>query len=343
MGGVVLRYIESSGVEYAGDVPAGVVRFTRPMESLSCAVLNGGHATIRAAFIMQVPKNYDGDFRRDVADARDALGLPEDTMGMMTAAEVEHVFNLAEVSHNGTEVAAFATAGLSNHVVAGEVLDDYEEKSAVSARRAAALRPGTINICVVSPVPLRDEGRVNLMIPLVEGKSAALAARGFRETGTTSDAMAVISPPGEDGVTWAGTGSDVGIAAARAVSAAVGRALEARDEHPAPMTAPKVLGRMGLTAEDLRRISGSTMGPEEYARGLGDLLSSDGATAAADIAWALADRVDSIADDGSPAELDLVTGLVAGALGVAPETEGGLLDRLVAMISKGMEDRHGRR
>ena len=111
-----------------------------------------------AFFIMQVPKDYDGDPVPDADRVRRSLGLPEDTVGMMTAAEVRHVFNVTEAEYNGIRVSAVATAGLSNHVVAGDVLDNYPERRVVSDRRASRLA-GTINIAIVSPVPLSEEGR----------------------------------------------------------------------------------------------------------------------------------------------------------------------------------------
>ena len=219
LGVCVLTFVQSCEIMEADGMPVGVVHLTERMEALSSAVLNGGDSVVSAVFIMQVSKNYDHPDPAAHADAvRRELGLPEDSLGMMTAAEVRHVFNVRDVGFEGAEVTAIATAGLSNHVVAGEVLDDYDEKSAVSAMRARALA-GTINICVVSPVPLSTAGKVNLMIPLVEGKSVAMAEHGFLETGTTSDSMAVISPIGEGRVDWTGTGSNIGIAAARAVSA----------------------------------------------------------------------------------------------------------------------------
>lgn len=312
----------------------GVVRFDGPMEALSSAVLNGGDSIVRAMFIMQVSKNYEtSDPRADAERVRVALGLPEDTLGMMTAAEVGAVFNVRGCCHRGMVVQAIATAGLSNHVVAGEVLDDYDEKSAVSARRAREMA-GTINVCVVSPVPLTVEGKVNMMMPLVEGKTVALAERGFLETGTTSDSMAVISPIGEHRLNWSGTGSDIGIAAARAVSAAVGYALDMRNEHPAPMTVTKLLSRLGITYEGLRSASGSELSSAEFGERLDSIVQDSRVTALADIAWSSAARADSLAEDGSPDELETLTGTIAEGLGVAPTREGGLLDRFVDMLSE---------
>lgn len=329
-----MKYIESVEVTEAGGFPVGVVRFAERMEALSCAVLNGGLKEVSALFVMQVPRDYDcSDPLEDARRVRAELGLPEDAMGMMTAAEVDYVFNVREVSYDGLEVAAIATAGLSNHVVAGEVLDDYEEKSAVSTRRAREMA-GTINVCVVSPVPLTVEGKVNLMIPLVEAKSVAMAEHGFMETGTTSDAMAILSPKLEGATDWAGTGSSVGIAAARAVSAAVGYALDIRNEHPIPISPSRILERMGLDAEDLRAMSGSGMGPEEYRASLDGLLSRDDVRAALDLAWHAADRVDSIAQDGGAAHMDVALRALSAVLGTDAPEEGSLMDCAVEMVSR---------
>ncbi len=305
------------------------------MESLSCAVLNGGASETSAAFIMQVPKDYDCAHPvHDAIHVRDALGLPEDTLGMMTAAEVDYVFNLKECSYEGVDSAAFATAGLSNHVIAGEELRDYPENSAVSRRRAEEMRAGTINVGIVSSVPLTMEGKVNLFIPLVEAKAVAMAEHGFRETGTTSDAMAVISPKGDDGISWTGTGSKIGIASARAVSAAVGYALDIRNEHPIPLTPEKILGRMGLDAGKLLRMSGSGMDPETYAERLGALLSDGRVRSLMDLAWFVADRADSTADDGNGGESEMIVSEASRIIGAEAPGEGSLMDRIVTMISK---------
>ena len=240
--------IESHEVAYFEGVPVGVVRFNQPMEVLSSAVLNGGDRITHAYFIMQVPKDYQTDDpEADAIRYRDGLGLPEDSVGMMTAAEVDYVFNVRSSTYGGVTVEAVATAGLSNHVVAGEVLENWEERHAVSLERGKRMLAGTINIGIVSPVPLTTEAKVNLMIPLVEAKSAALMDFGYRETGTTSDSMAVFCPVGDDRYSYTGTASDIGIAGARAVRDAVGYALRRRLEHPYPERACRVLDGLGYT------------------------------------------------------------------------------------------------
>jgi len=294
------RYIESIRMKEVKGYPAAVIRFSETLEVLSDAILNGGISEADAAFIMEVPKDFHcSDYMGYIRDVRDSLGLPENSVGMMTAAEVDHVFNVKTSMFNGTEVTAFATAGLANHVIAGEELKDYDRKSEVSMRRMNALRPGTINIGVVSPVPLTMEGKVNLMIPLVEAKTVAMRMQGFLETGTTSDSMAVFCPKGDDRVNWTGTGTDIGIAAARSVIDAVGWALKARDEHPMPLEPRDALERMGLTEEYLYSSSDKGLSREEFGKRLDEVLSDERVAAALDVAYAVMHRADSMADDGN--------------------------------------------
>lgn len=297
--------------------PVAAIRFTETMEVLSSAVLNGGMAEADAVFIMEVPKDFECEnFMALIAGVRDSLGLPENSVGMMTAAEVDHVFNVKSSACRGVEVTAFATAGLANHVIAGEELTDYERKSETSMKRMRALRPGTINIGVVSPKPLTLAAKVNIMNPIVEGKTVAMFRLGFLETGTTSDSVAVFSPRGSGRENWTGTGSDIGIAAARAVIDAVGWALRKRDEHPMPFEPRDVLERMGLTGDRLYGYSGMGIGREEFSERLDTVLSDEGVAAALDVAYTVMHRADSMADDGYRVPLEIIRGMLCDAFGV---------------------------
>lgn len=285
--------------EYSG-YPVAVIRFSERLEVLSNAILSGGISEADAAFVMEVPKDFHCDgYMGYIRNVRDSLGLPENSVGMMTAAEVDCVFNVKSSDLDGTEVTAFATAGLANHVIACEELKDYDKKTEVSLKRMRTLRPGTINIGVISPVPLTMEGKVNLMIPLVEAKAVAMRMQGFLETGTTSDSMAVFCPKGDGRVNWTGTGTDIGIAAARAVIDAVGWALKARDEHPMPLEPRDALERMGLTEEYLYSSSDKGLSREEFGERLDAILSDQRVAAALDIACTVMHRADSMADDGN--------------------------------------------
>jgi len=333
-GALIPRFIRSIKVDRIKDSPVGVITFTEPLEVLSCAVLNGGSSVAEAAFIMEVPKDFDcDDYMGYIGYVRDALGLPDNSVGMMTAAEVDHVFNVKTSTFRGKEATAFATAGLANHVIAGEELLDYDAKTEVSIRRMNALRPGTINIGVISPRPLTTEAKVNLMIPLVEAKTLAMRRQGFLETGTTSDSMAVFCPVGDDREMWAGTGSDLGIAAARAVSDAVQWSLKARDEHPSPLRPDDVLNRLGMDRESLYAKYAGDSDRERFMKGLDKLFSRAEIVSALDIAYTMAFRADSVADDGSEVYLETVKGMIACTLGSKKIPKGHLMDAVLAMIA----------
>lgn len=310
-----MNMITKSDIVRVDGWDVGYVVFSERMEVLSSAVLNGGDTTTSALFIMQVSKNYShSDPREDAIRVRDALGLPEDSVGMMTAAEVGSVFNTSGGSYNGVEAYAVATAGLSNHVVAGDVLDNYPERRVVSDLRALRLA-GTINIAAISPYPLTMEGKVNMMIPLVEAKTAAMADHGYRETGTTSDSMAVISPIGPDRIDYTGTGSDVGIAVARAVRSAVGTALDNRDEHPTMEEPFRLLERRGYSIGRMMSMSDSDLSEEEFRARVSKALDDRMIRGMVDIALFCCDRADSMAADGTTSFRELLLGMFSSISG----------------------------
>ncbi len=226
---------------YADGTPVQVIRFRNEMDVLSSAIYNGGRIRTSCILIMQVPKDYmSDDPHHDVQEMVDILGLPENTIGLMTAAEVEYVFNVAHHEYEGCNGYAAVTAGLSNQVVAGDPLIDWESRHKVSLGRSRRLygdrgppkfHAGTINTVAIVETPLTLAGKANAIIAATEAKTAAMNIMGYKETGTTSDAVAIVSPIGEDS-NYAGTGCRQGIAMARAVRDAVTRALILRDDFP---------------------------------------------------------------------------------------------------------------
>ncbi len=283
---------------------------------------------------MRVPKDYDhNDPATHAAMVRDVLGLPEDSVGMMTAAEVSRVFTVETASYNGMDVTAVVTAGLSNHVVAGETLDNYPERRMMSDSRGARMA-GTINIAVLSPVPLTDAGMVNMMMPLVEGKSAAMGDRGYRETGTTSDSMAVFCPIGDDRVTYTGTGSDVGIAAARAVRRAVGSAMAIRGEHPVWEEPFRIMEGMGYDVFSLQLMSEADLPENVFKQKIAKALSEPRIRALLDLALFSADRADSMAEDGRPEVRDLIGEIMYNVLGINQDMSEGTVESVLSAVSK---------
>jgi len=99
-----VRFLKETAIVPVDGWDVGYAVFEERMEVLSSAVLNGGDSMASAIFIMQVPKDYCcDDPLTDAIRVRDALGLPEDTVGMMTAAEVGRVFNSSLGECNGVE------------------------------------------------------------------------------------------------------------------------------------------------------------------------------------------------------------------------------------------------
>lgn len=261
-----------------------IVRLTERMQVLSNAPLNGGRCLTDTLFVMQVPHDYEGDYMADLEAKRAQYGLPHDSVGFMTAAEVKYVFSTDEEPCGEESVFVAATAGVTNCVVAGEPLDDWEGRKArsmeiyerlVSRGAEPSDEPpaaGTINIIAVSPEPLTNGGKVNLMIPIVEAKTLAMSDLGYEETGTTSDAMAVVSPLGDGRTGFAGTGTDVGMAVARAVRKAVGECLVNRGERPAPKSAAAMLTDVGATPEMFWKCAESLGLDEEVKEEFGETL-----------------------------------------------------------------------
>ncbi len=246
----IMNVPECEILNYQGyDV--AVLRFKDKMEVLSSAVHNGGNTVTDHLLIMEVPKNYlNDDPRQHVAQVCKGLGLPSDSVGFMTAAEVRYVFNTKLNEFSGTEAFAAVTAGLSNQVVAGEVLTDWERRSKLSNERYRLLHAGTINIIGVSSIPMIQAAKVNILIAMTEAKTAALGSLGYRETGTTSDAIAIVSPIGDHREEYAGTGMPLGIAMARSVKDCVRTALIRRgdDSHGSYID---ILAEADISREDL--------------------------------------------------------------------------------------------
>lgn len=228
-----------------------ILSFKEKMEVLSSAVYNGGDIVTDRLFIMEVPKNYsNNDPRQHAAKVCEGLGLSSDSVGFMTAAEIRYVFNTQVNGFSGTKAFAAVTAGLSNQVIAGELLKDWERRSKLSKERNRLLHTGTINIIGVSCLPMTQAAKVNILIAMTEAKTAALNSLGYRDTGTTSDAIAIVSPIGDNREKYAGTGTSLGIAMARSVKDCVRTALIRRgdDSHGSYLD---ILAEAGIPENDI--------------------------------------------------------------------------------------------
>lgn len=227
--------------------PVAIIGFDERLDVLSSCLLNGGAAETSTMAIIQVPPGYDSEPVGDAKRILDTLELPDDTVCFMTAAEIRHVLTVVRDDRYGFDCMAIVTAGLSNQVVAGEEMTDWEDRMRISEERRSALtrKAGTINIIGIVSRPLTDSAKVNSLISMTEAKTAALNDLGYKETGTTSDAIAIVCPKEGRTESYAGTGYGFGLSLARAVRSSVRKALIKRDDFPIDMEDGK--------KEDLRR------------------------------------------------------------------------------------------
>ena len=193
------------------------IRLPRRMRVMASTILNGGLREADSVLMLQVPLHYDHDDPvRHMRSLVSALGLPDDTVCFMTAAELEKAFCARELEHNGTCAIALLSAGISNSITAGE----SSREGQVPHRQV-----GTINIMVITDKPLDDCGMVNAVMTITEAKTAALRDHNIPGTGTTSDAVLIACPIDGDRCLWSGTGSDHGISMAAAVRGCLGESI----------------------------------------------------------------------------------------------------------------------
>ena len=234
--------------------PVAVIRLGEKMEIYSSpGVSNIGNTVSDTLMIMEVPKLYDRkDPQNHIEEIRKDLGLPDNTVGFMTAAELEYVTTLEETEFEGMRTFTVATAGLGNQVEAGEVIEDMDARlvrSLEKEKRIRSRRPGTIITIGISPVPLTEGAKANSFIVMTEAKTAALLSLGHDSTGTTSDSVAIVSPIGKAREEYCGTGTSLGISLARSVKNAVRKALIKREDYPETGTFLDKLSKMGITEE----------------------------------------------------------------------------------------------
>ena len=237
-------------IEYVDGWSVAVIELSERMDVLSSCFHNGGLTDTENIVIIQVHPDYCSDDPvKDAQKVLEKLGLPPDTVCFMTAAEVYQVFTVERVNHKGFDCLALVTAGLSNQVVAGEEITDWEERKKISVIRhnliAELYPPGTINIIGVVSQPMTDPAKVNSFIAMTEAKSAAMHDLGYKETGTTSDAIAIVCPKNGEVQHYAGTGFGFGLSLAKAVRSAVRKSLIKRHDFPIDMNDEEI--------EELRR------------------------------------------------------------------------------------------
>ena len=186
--------------------PMLVWRFTEPRLVAATAAIGGGVGLRSWVLNAQVPLDYARtDLAAHVAELAATAGLTGPGVGLLTAASLE----VPGVVDDGG-VRCTATVGVSPPTWAADTDD-----------AVGAFVPGTINVVLELPVRLAHGALLNAVLTATEAKTQALLERGVPGTGTASDAVCVVCPPGGPDEPFAGPRSVWGARLARATHGAV--------------------------------------------------------------------------------------------------------------------------
>lgn len=174
------------------------VRFSRPLDALSSAILNGGKTRAMGWLNLRVaaaPTEVALPSPEDTLTSTCAtLGLSTPVVGMMTAASMKSC-RVRYVKRDEVFVCCVATTGIANARRAGDPADS-------EGWDACQRQPGTINIALFTNTRLSDAAKVEALQLIAEAKTAAChdgdlvsPVSGLVATGTGTDASAVFSDP----------------------------------------------------------------------------------------------------------------------------------------------------
>ncbi len=192
----------------------------KPLKILSSAVLNSGFENSKNIINYRVEKNFTHSNPENyLLKKLENLGMPDSTVGMLTAAEVKD----AEVSHlqnNNFEVKIITTTGISNPIVSG--------KSKLEKNRSS-----TINIIVIVEGDMKDRAMIDAVRTITEAKTVALRELDIRSeegatlaSGTATDAVAIACTGEGKKAEYGGPISDLGELVGKGVRESVKNSLQ---------------------------------------------------------------------------------------------------------------------
>ncbi len=170
-------------------------RLPRPFRVISSAPCRGGAGQSSGWLNLRVDKHAPAHEspQQTLVRAIGALGLPVDSIGMMTAASMDS-WRLGQAQRDGLAFWVLVTTGLENARAAGDPAD----VGALLAPQEA----GTINLAVFSAQSLTPAAEIEALALITEAKVRALQELGVRSpisgrpaTGTGTDALALFSDP----------------------------------------------------------------------------------------------------------------------------------------------------
>jgi len=207
----------------------------RTQSCLSSAVANGGLVRTRGFINMHLREDRPlgaHDPADWIAVHAENAGLPAGSVGMMTGASMRSL-RVAGTAIADQRIAVVLTAGLANARRAGDTAEYH-------ALYPAGQLTGTINLALLTSVPLECAAMAETLATLTEAKAAVLQSSaitspvsGELATGTGTDATAVFCPVQGRPVRYTGKHTQFGECAARLVIEALGDAIaqDARVMH----------------------------------------------------------------------------------------------------------------
>jgi adenosylcobinamide amidohydrolase len=179
------------------------VRFSRPLDVLSSAILNGGKSRAMGWLNLRVTADAPADKplpapEHTLREMAQHIGMSGPTVGMMTAASMKSC-RVRYVRREDVFVCCVATTGIANARRAGDTADSDDW---ASCQRHTPQPAGTINIAVFTNANLTDTAKVEALQLIAEAKTAAChdgdvisPVSQLAATGTGTDALAIFSDP----------------------------------------------------------------------------------------------------------------------------------------------------
>ncbi|KAA8923216.1 MAG: hypothetical protein F6Q11_01220 [Thermoplasma sp.] len=178
-----------------------LVQFECDVRSISSAPYNGGCGLRRRYINRHVNNNYASDVKVEVEEFLMLKGIPDSgTVVTLTAADISKYVRMSK-RVGDWYIDLFLTAGLDNALSIGNRYG----------------KPGTINIAVITDMPLNQSAMVNLIQSIVESKAQFMNDHDVRDIrtdrrapGTSTDTVSIFVTTAEEKLEYAGRLTDAG-------------------------------------------------------------------------------------------------------------------------------------
>ncbi len=172
-----------------------IIEFEDRVRTISSAPFNGGVKKSIRYVNRNVPISYDSDPAVEIAAFLNGLGINGDgTVVTMTAVDISTYYRERR-SIGSREMEIFITAGFENATSMGNRNSLY----------------GTINVCLVTDLPLSDSAGINMLQSIVEAKSQFMndfgvidQKTGIIAPGTSTDTVSIFILSEDRGIKYAG-------------------------------------------------------------------------------------------------------------------------------------------